>query len=769
MALETLEQSLLPVRGLVLAHNAKGRMLSQADLERWIRLSRFVFKTPKIDLFHQACDLTLLDRLHLATAALDVQFSLRTACAAPPPPTKRLESARLLDVCLCPTRPDAPEFLAWVKRCRDAGVPLRVLFTAPLEQDLNIDAIAALVNEAPVNVVNIALWDPFSTAPPSRNAMHSTVTINQFNVLANAIDRDRVEINLLRIPRDLVDPTLRHHVLNAAEAHRDFQQYEPHAYELAKKIWRLGPGLGGKALLMLLGVHTSTNNPIDARLLPWILEYPWMKSRIWALHKLSRHRTPMLRPKAVAQAADVLPGARKWIANATPPDERAILRRTTKALPGIDSMLSAYDVGIGSRDRPARPRYYDSIDAARVETSREVADLVESANSIVLNQPYDREIASFDYDIEGLWSRQSPGSMGWFSFTNSEKVSTPLATLEPPFTISFTVGGGIAEYVGFGFGRHAKLVCPMVAYAHRIVLHVAEDGRFVLLRDEQPVQPVEFVGEYYAPVRLGNRLEPRISLWNIDGSVGTQAVYVWEGGQAQSVRAKAKVSVVMVSTRYARRLQAVLQNLAHQRGIGMDDIEVHVAYVPGIDATGDVLDGLALAHPDLRIVKTAFAPEHTTAKGFMLNECIAKATGDWIVVLDADVLLPPSALATLADMKENVKFVVPDGRKMLTPQTTARVLLGEIEPWAAWDVLLEDAGENRFREAEGIPLGYCQCVRRECLETVRYEELNHFEGADWKFGRDMRDAFGQEKRLSGLPVLHLDHGSSNWYGASRHL
>jgi len=83
--------------------------------------------------------------------------------------------------------------------------------------------------------------------------------------------------------------------------------------------------------------------------------------------------------------------------------------------------------------------------------------------------------------------------------------------------------------------------------------------------------------------------------------------------------------------------------------------------------------------------------------------------------------------------------------------------------------LLEDAGEYRFREAEGIPLGYCQCVRRECFDTVRYEEMNHFEGADWKFGQDIRDAFGQETRLSGLPVLHLDHGSSNWYGASQHL
>ena len=768
MALERSEQTLTPARGLILAHNARGRMLPQADLERWIRLSRFVFKTPKIDLLHHACDLTLLDRLHVASRSLDVRLSLRTACSAPPPPLKRLQAANLWDVFLCPTSPSAPAFAQWLDRCHEAGVPVRVQFTGPFEQDIDLSAIGNQLADASVRVVNVALWDPFNDAAPARNAMHSTVTVNQINALANAVDRDNVELNILRAPRSLVDPKLHAYALNTAETLNDYQQYEPHAYTLAERLWRLGPRWGGKAVLMLLGVHTSTNNPIDARLLPWVLEYPWVKARIWAGHKLFRHKPSMLRAKSVEPGAEPLQGARTWFANAVPA-KRDPMRQMQRALPGLDIQLDHADVAHRSMDAAARPRYYDAIDAARAETGPDIRALVEAANDIVLNLPHDREIASFDYDIEGHWGRQSPGSMGWFSFTNSEKVSTPLTTLEPPFTLSFTVGGGIAEFAGFCFGRHAKLVCPMVAYAHRIVLHVAEDGRYVLLRDGQPVNPVEFVGEYYAPSRLGDRLEPRISLWNIDGSVGTQAVYVWDGVGEKRVSKKAKVSVVMVSTRYARRLQAVLQNLAHQRGIPMNDIEVHVAYVPGIDATGDVLDGLALAHPNLRVIKTAFAPEHTTAKGFMLNECIAKATGDWVVVLDADVLLPPTALAKLIDMNEKVKFVVPDGRKMLTPQTTARVLLGEIEPWAAWDVLLEDAGEYRFREAEGVPLGYCQCVRRECLDTVRYEEMNHFEGADWKFGQDMRDAFGQEKRLSGLPVLHLDHGSSNWYGASRHL
>jgi hypothetical protein len=139
-----------------------------------------------------------------------------------------------------------------------------------------------------------------------------------------------------------------------------------------------------------------------------------------------------------------------------------------------------------------------------------------------------------------------------------------------------------------------------------------------------------------------------------------------------------------------------------------------------------------------------------------------------VIILDADTLIAPDTLQKLGELPADCRFAVPDGRKMLSPETTARVLLGELRPWEEWHALLNGAGEYRMREADGVPVGYCQCVRRECLDHVRYEQMHHFEGADWKFGKDMRDRYGLERRLSGSPVLHLDHGSSNWYGATRH-
>ena len=36
-------------------------------------------------------------------------------------------------------------------------------------------------------------------------------------------------------------------------------------------------------------------------------------------------------------------------------------------------------------------------------------------------------------------------------------------------------------------------------------------------------------------------------------------------------------------------------------------------------------------------------------------------------------------------------------------------------------------------------------------------------------GEKLRENLGPEHRLSGVPVLQLDHGGSQWYGTRTHL
>lgn len=762
-----------PARGLVLAHTARGSQLAAHDIARWLRLNRVVFKCDKVDLRMRGWDARLFAEARGAASELDLELSLYTDCSGRVPDVQSLLEAKPWDVLLEPAALDS-QFRAWFDACRGAGVDLRVQLTAPFDADADYDGLVGTLSTAAA--VNVAMVNPFATTPPARNGVHSETSVRIACALAEKLTARGVEVNLIGLPFCIAPRTLWPNVVDTPQFFLDHQQYRRESFELAVALFRRNAAWIKQIILMRLGQSTSTNNPIDRILLPWLMDYPWVRARVWAFHKLTRHRRSA-QPTSPADAERELErhSASKRSAYGPVCAECSLRRicdgpaRIEKRLPELTIVAQPGDELLDplafARDRT---KHYDALDARRRERAQIDAELARRANEIVTHRPPAREVDSFSYRVDGTWSWPLPGSLRWFSFVGGEKVSTPLARLDPPFTLSVTFGGGVAEYIGFAIGRACRLMCPMTAFTHRVVLHVEEDGRYVLLRDGRAVQPVEFVGAYYAPARIGKGLEPRIAVWNIDGTIGTQAVYLWERETPAPPTRTFRVSIVIVCTRYSRRLQACLHNIAHQTGIPLNEIEVIVAFVPGLDATNDVLDSIQLAYPDLTLVPAPFAEEFANTKGLMLNECLDKARGEWVMVLDADILIAPDMLARLDALPDETVFAIPDGRKMLTRQDTARVLLGDIRPWESWPELLASSGEYRMREADGVPVGYCQCVRRRCLEKVRYEELHHFEGADWKFGKDMRDTFGPEHRISGMPVLHLDHGSSNWYGASRH-
>ena len=767
------ENRIGPVRGLIITRDRRGKPFATIDLQRWIRLNRVVFKAQKLDLLLNAADLAQLPDLHATAAGLQVKLSVRIGADVPPDRFAAFEGLDLLDAFLCAEGEKPPALADQLAACRAMGLPIRLQWTPPFPPAEEVSDWANRLAEAGVTSLNLALGDAFS---PARAGLEPE-TLERMCAFAEAIAARKTEINLIGLPFCQAPEGLVRYVVNSAQFHLDHQHYERGSYELARTLFRIGPVRAKKTLLILLARHTSYPNPIDTILLPWIIDHPWVRARIWAWHKLTRHlRLFCSRPKAL----DAAPESQE-AAHESSVDAACRACPLFRICDGIGDRLRGLLPGIAPRPMEGAPqtwplhfaagapKHYDEIDRARRETDAGQADLAARANKIVANEEPDREIEPFDYGTEGQWNKQQAGSVRWFSWTNTEKISTPMAYLEPPFTLTTTFGGGIAEYIGFSFGRHCKLVCPMEAYAHRLTLHVEEDGRYVLLRDGAPVRPVEFVGAHYVPVRLGSRLELRLSAWNIDGVIDTQGVYLWERPRrAPKPPSDIQFSFLIVSTRYARRLQATLLSIAHQRGFDLRKAEVVVAHVPGIDATGDLIENIEAAHPDLRIVRSPFPEHNTTSKGFLINESLRAASGEWVVLLDSDIVLGPDMLAAMEAAAGETSFMISDGRKMLSRETTAQILLGAVQPWEAWDELLQGPGEYRRAEADSVPIGFFQAVRRECFDTVRYIEMNHFEGADWQFGVDMRKHFGQEHRLSGFPVLHLDHGGSQWYGTVSH-
>jgi len=775
-----------PVRGVVLAQNHARARINARDIQRWLRLERFVHKTHKVDILANGHNAThRFNDLWERARAMHLRLSWRTENPAPPPRLADLAAEGLLDVFLTPPTLDTHALREWLNATTAAQLPARVQIPLAALAAANPDTLLEILAAGGVTSLNIVRDDPFVHEPAIPKPDIARAALDNAQTLAAALEHRAVECNILGIPFCLVHPTHWPRVQNQPQFFLDHQHYLRESYELAVKLWRRPPVFSSKIVAMTLGKYTLLDDPIDNKLLPWIIESPWIRARVVAWHKLTRHlrlirSVPASAPEDEAHAEKNLQRKRRETIHRLGPlcgicSLRHICDRESPelrdSLPGAEITPQDGDVVMYPRQfAKDQPKHFDPIDRDRLEHDASAQTLADRARAEMADHPPDREIDSYDYQTENQWCQQLPGGVRWFGFTNSEKRSTPLASLSPPFTLSVVFGGGIAEFIGFDLGRDCKLVCPMEGYNHQLVLHVETDGRYVLLRDGHPVAPVAFEGRYYAPLRLGDRLEPRISIWNIDNSIVTQNVALWAPDLRKTAdRPKPTFSVITVCVRYARRLQTVLQAVAHQRGIAPHDVEIIVAYVPGVDMTEDVIDSVAAAHPELPIHRSTFSERKARAKGFIINETLKKAHGDWIVLLDADTVIPPNFFEKIREHTHDADFIVPDGRMLLSRETTASVLLGEKRPWEHWDELLATAGEFRYREMDGVPIGFCQVVRRACFDKVTYYEADHFEGADWQFSIDMRKHFGNETRLSGVPVLHLDHGGSKWYGAQRHF
>lgn len=755
-------ETLPPARGFVPAHNRRRARWDAVDLKRWLRYNRLHLKTLKIDVFDGLPSESSFEELLDYARDIDLRLSLRITCESPPCDLIRLREQGLLDVYLTPRPTDSPHFRAWLDGCRAAAIPVRLQLLPPWRHSGDPESSARILVDSGVVAVTLAMNDRVldqfhaERAVPAEEWAH----LNRF---AKTLVDAGIEMVFVGVPEMNIEPAIRTFMISQRVEGMDVHTYDARSLDWALQFYEKRRNAARIALVITLAGETSRLNKVDNLVIQFLLhKREWLLEKVLFWHKLTRFH-PRLRgaPHALGD----------WH---SPPLWRGLL--TASLLRPKVSGLSAPLASSGSsgksttEDAPARIRYIDEVDVARLEHFERTQALAREALHFTTNRPPDLELGPEYCHAANGHTEPIPGALRWYGAANVEKLSTECGPFRAPFAVSYTVGGGNAEYLGFAVGKYGRAVCSMTDTSHTLTLFVETGGRWVLLRDGRPVSPVEFDGPCYVPTLFPDQCRIRLSLWNIDGTIVTQSPRVWvQECLPEAPRCAVRYSVVIVCSRYARRLQAALLALVQQRNFDVSNLEVLVAYVPALDATEDVLDSVQAACPALSIRRFPFEERLQTAKGLMINEAVAGAAGEWVVLLDADILVPSRFFAAIDATEPGCHFIAPDGRKMLDRDTTARILLGQIDPYACWDWLMSGPGEFRYREAQNMPIGYCQVVRRICFDTVRYPEYPHFEGADWVFAQDLRKAFGSEKRLDGVAVLHLDHGASQWYGARRHF
>jgi len=764
-------------RAIIHAQNDDQQWHSILMLKRWMRYLRIVLNADSTDIY-LSDHFELLPPLLSSAKEMGMTLGLRTSSMALPAHIASVMDSGLQHIHLDLGQSVRNDHISWKEFSETHSTPLRLTFQAPFPTSTaSAEWVEEMVGSSVVSV-------DFSLKNKS-NAGASSLpeTMEWLEKVCETLESKNIECNIIDIPFCAVPKTQWKRVHNSPQHRLSHSSYMASSFDLAKTIDSRKPFVGSMIIRVLLSRATLNKEVQDTLMLPWLLRnsYRYLVARI--IRRLTIHlRLRKDTPSETSQAAferELKQKQKSDVAELGKVCSECSLKRICDHETSQTSIdWTGFEATSIEGEHVVSPLHF-ALEQAKSYSAREHdrlnqinidEDLAQEAIQFITSHEPDKIVTSADYAIENAHFDRMEGGIKWWSITQSEKLTSELGEFDLPFTLSVDVGGGIADFFGIHLGRQCKILTPMEAYRHNFIFHVNEEGHYILLRDRHPVHPSEFEGELYLPLRVGNRLQPRLSAWNIDNCIATQNLRIWSGPSRKSDAArKVKYSIVIVSTKFTRRLQAVLHNLAHQQDFDLGSIEIIICYVPGLDATDDLIDSFSMTFPDIQIIRSPFPEKYMRSKGFLINESAKLTHGEWIMLLDSDTLLAPDYFSKIEALSDTANFIAPDGRRLLPPDTTGAILMGEIKPWEEWETLLNGNGEFRHRETQGIPVGFCQCFRAKYLEKFPYLEVDHFETADMQFGMEMLKEIGEEHRISGRPVLHLDHGGSQWYGAQKHM
>lgn len=701
-----------PVRGLVPLHNAAGKAFALSDCHRALRYQCHAFDVLKLDLLADHLPgLGVMESCLAYAREFQVRVSLRTNGIYPPGLLAPWSEQGLFDVCLAGSWTAPPQ--AWLEACKAHNLPVRIMM--PLRAATpDLVALSAWA-QAGVRSVTFFRASADEATAAAKDAWKEALRQQQIGCVTFACGNPGEVLLSLEAP----EPAF----------FSDHQQYDRAAYDFARRCFAMSRrGLHSQLIfeaLQLGGIET----PSDQKLVQFLREHTRLYAPVHAAARAARHLVGKA-PEAPA--------------------------------PHVTAPV-VYD---------ATARYFDSVDMERLKSAEVLSALAREAADWQREQAPSTVFDSGSWGFVNAYFEPMPGVNRLHAIIPGEKCSTKLPYLRPPFMVSATIGGGIADYIGFAIGRHIRIACPMTATSHQLTLYADQAGRYVLLRDGQPVAPARIEGRGYTPPRLPDGVHLQLAVWNPEPQLSVTEVRAWQRPTAVAVDSAPPayaVSIVVFSTRFSRRLQAALQALAHQQGVALETVQCIVGLVPGLDGAEDVVDTLRQAYPQWHVETVALPVQYANSKGFALNECLQRVSSPLVVLLDSDIVAPPNFLAQAIDASEEHGFIAPAGRAMLDAPTTARILLGEVKPWEEFESLMASAPEMRVEEnPEQVPLGYCQVFKASALESLHHAEYGHFGAADYEFGAALKEHFGGVRRLAE-PVLHLHHDARQWFGARKHF
>lgn len=221
------------------------------------------------------------------------------------------------------------------------------------------------------------------------------------------------------------------------------------------------------------------------------------------------------------------------------------------------------------------------------------------------------------------------------------------------------------------------------------------------------------------------------------GCVGwiVQALLAWRAMRATPVlnetsypapKSWPRVSLIVPACNEAETIEAAARSLL---ALDYPNLEFIVINDRSTDATGTIIDRLAAADPRVRAIHIGELPVGWLGKVHALHTATKSATGDWLLFIDADVHLAPSAL------QKAIAFCDGRGRDHLTILPTFWSSTFWLDAVMASFLRLGIVGSRSWaiedpRSSAAIGVGAFNLVRRDALARTPGFEFLRLEVVD---------------------------------------
>ncbi|HEX4960748.1 MAG TPA: glycosyltransferase [Thermoanaerobaculia bacterium] len=247
------------------------------------------------------------------------------------------------------------------------------------------------------------------------------------------------------------------------------------------------------------------------------------------------------------------------------------------------------------------------------------------------------------------------------------------------------------------------------------------------------------------------------------------AVAVWRG--TRSIRflsdqpplsgSLPRVSIIIPARNEERNVEEALQSVL---ALDYDNLEIDVVDDRSTDSTGVILDRMAAANPRLRVVHVRELPPGWLGKNHALELGGRKATGEYLLFTDADIVMEPTALRRAVGAMEADAL----DHLAVSPEIERRGLLFEmfigvfslffsmfVKPWKVRDP----------KSPCHVGIGAFNLVRASAWRAVGgHQRIAMRPDDDLKLGKLLKTSGFRQEMTFGRGMLRVE-----WYRSVREL